>query len=396
MERYKVALIADWYLPRIGGLELHMRDLARELNARGHEAHVICATRGKDEADGIKVHRLDVPLMPGLNTIWNRAAAERLEALLRAERYDIVHCQSVLSPLSHVGTYVARKLGIPSVLTEQSVLRGAPQVLFRSLNQVCPWASWPTVLTAVSSFVVEDVRAASGRDDVYVLNNGVNPRDWEVKRVREEGELRITSVLRFTKRKRPMDVVRAIPYINEKLGGRRTRFVLVGDGPERPRVEAEARRLGIFDQIEFTGVLNKAEIKDQLARSSLFVLPSIKEAHPRAVLEALAAGLPVVARTPNGVSDSVEHGREGLLARNFQELADSIARILLDDALRARMSDNARKRLHRFGWDHVITRHMELYRLAEERCQQRPGAAPQANAPRVASAGGASARSGNM
>ena len=61
---YKIAIVSDWYLPRIGGLELHLRDLARELNARGHTAHVITATPGPDELDGIRVHRLDVPLMP--------------------------------------------------------------------------------------------------------------------------------------------------------------------------------------------------------------------------------------------------------------------------------------------------------------------------------------------
>jgi len=73
---YKIAIVSDWYLPRIGGLELHVRDLARELNARGHEAHVITSTPEDQasqfigmshrarEADGFPVHRLPVRLIP--------------------------------------------------------------------------------------------------------------------------------------------------------------------------------------------------------------------------------------------------------------------------------------------------------------------------------------------
>ncbi len=83
---YKIAIISDWYLPRIGGLELHLRDLARELNLRGHEAHVITATPGARELDGIKVHRLDVPLMPGLDTIRSKKALRPLEKLLLREQ----------------------------------------------------------------------------------------------------------------------------------------------------------------------------------------------------------------------------------------------------------------------------------------------------------------------
>ncbi|HEY1586318.1 MAG TPA: glycosyltransferase, partial [Polyangia bacterium] len=130
---YKIAIVSDWYLPRIGGLELHLRDLARELNARGHEAHVITATPGENERDGIIVHRLGVPLMPGLDTIRSRKALRPLEALFVREQYDIVHAHSALSPLAIGATAVAKKLGIPSVMTEHSVLRGAGLALLSTL-----------------------------------------------------------------------------------------------------------------------------------------------------------------------------------------------------------------------------------------------------------------------
>jgi glycosyltransferase involved in cell wall biosynthesis len=380
MERYKVALVCDWYLPRVGGIENQLRDLARALNARGHEAHIICSTpsSGTSEADGVKVHRLDVPLLPSYQSVMSTRAVGLMQELLLRERFDIVHCHSAFSPLALVGMFVAKRLGIPSVYTEHSVLRGTGVTVFRALNYVLPWVTWPTVHSAVSNFVADDIRTLAGRQDVLVLHNGVDPSEWQKERAHAEPvvrdrPLRLTSVMRFTKRKRPLDIVRAIPRVLAQLPPHiEPCFTLVGDGPERGRVEREAQRLQVTPYLELTGMRTGAEVRDILARSDIFILPSIKEAHNRAVLEALSAGLPVVARTPNGVSDSVEPGREGLLARTLDDFADCIARLILDEPLRKRMAENACKRLDRFSWDHVVSKHVDAYRLASRRCGKLP------------------------
>ena len=369
---YKIAIVSDWYLPRIGGLELHLRDLARELNARGHEAHVITATPGPDELDGVKVHRLDVPLMPGLATIRSRKALRPLEALFTREQYDIVHAHTALSPLAIGATCVAKKLGIPSVMTEHSVLRGAGLKLLSTLHKIWGWADWPDVLTAVSHYVAKDMRDVSGRKDVYVLPNGINPRDWKPHNPpgpREWVPLRVTTVMRFTKRKSPHEVVRAIPKINALLpDGVRPLFTLVGDGPERARVEREVQRLGVENQVELTGFKPRHEIREILARSSLFILPTSKEALSIATLEARCCGLPVVAMNHGGVGDLIKNGREGFLANTREEFIARIADVMADDALRTRMSAATKRSLDWFAWDSVIAQHMHVYRLAYKSC----------------------------
>jgi glycosyltransferase involved in cell wall biosynthesis len=372
---YKIAIVSDWYLPRIGGLELHLRDLARELNLRGHTAHIITATPGPDELDGIRVHRLDVPLMPGLDTIRSRKALKPLEALFVREQYDIVHAHTALSPLAIGATCVAKKLGIPSVMTEHSVLRGAGLALLKTLHKIWGWADWPDVLTAVSHYVAKDMRDVSGRKDVYVLPNGINPRDWKPKKPpgpREWVPLRVTTVMRFTKRKKPHEVVRAIPKINALLpDGVRPIFTLVGDGPERARVEREVKRLGVGDQVELTGFKPRHEIREILARSSLFILPTSKEALSIATLEARCCGLPVVAMNHGGVGDLIQHGREGFLANTRQEFIEHIAAVVRDERLRRKMSEATKSSLEWFAWDSVIGQHMHVYRLAYVACHGR-------------------------
>jgi glycosyltransferase involved in cell wall biosynthesis len=374
---YKIAIIADWYLPRIGGLELHMRDLARELNARGHEAHVITATPGERELDGVKVHRLDVPLMPGLDTIRSKKALVPLEKLLVREQYDIIHCHTALSPLAIGGAYLAKRLGIPSVMTEHSVLRGAGLKLLSTCHKLWGWADWPDVLTAVSHYVAKDMRDVSGRKDVYVLPNGINPRDWRPHNPPRAGEKlrpRVTTVMRFTKRKNPREVIRVIPKILAALPEKqRPLFTLIGDGPERARVEREVARLGVGDFVELTGFKPRHEIREILARSSLFILPTSKEALSIATLEARSCGLPVVAMNHGGVGDLITQGREGYLANTREEFIARIVEVMGDAQLRARMSEATSRTLDWFAWDSVIGQHMHVYRMAYQACH---GVAP--------------------
>src|SRR5688572_11975452 len=103
MQRYKVALVADWYLPRVGGLELHIRDLANQLVKRGHEAHIICVTpgppQGAQEDRGVRLHRLPIPIMPKLNFMRGPEGLRALESIFAREGFDVIHAQSALSPL---------------------------------------------------------------------------------------------------------------------------------------------------------------------------------------------------------------------------------------------------------------------------------------------------------
>ena len=204
---YKIAIVCDWYLPRIGGLELHLRDLARELNARGHEAHVITATPGPDELDGVKVHRLDVPLMPGLDTIRSQegARAARGAVPARAVRHHPrAHGAVAAGDRRHSRRQEARHpVGDDRALGARAARAGAA---LSTLHKIWGWADWPDVLTAVSHYVANDMRDVSGRSDVYVLPNGINPRDWKPHNPPQADEklpLRVTTVMRFTKRKRP-------------------------------------------------------------------------------------------------------------------------------------------------------------------------------------------------
>jgi glycosyltransferase involved in cell wall biosynthesis len=369
MKRYKVAIVSDTYLPKVGGLEVHLRDLAHELTLRGHEAHVICVTPGGPDHEIFPIHRLAVPVLPRLGRIRSAESIAVLEQFLRRGGYDIVHSHCIFSPLGHAAAYLANRLGLPSVFTLHSVLRGPVGVGLRLLDRVYPWSTWPTILTGVSSFVADELRLVSGRTDVEVLLNATRTEDWGHNR---QEELRVVSVMRFTKRKRPIDLIRMVPQVLRKLPRSQwPLFTLVGDGPERKRVEREAVRLGVRQHVEFPGFQTREQIQLLLARSAVFAMPSYLEALSIAVIEARCAGLPVVARTPSGVAEVIEHGEQGYLARDNTEFVNYLVKLLANPALRAKMSATTQLNLDRFTWPRAIERHERIYALATERFHQR-------------------------
>lgn len=362
MSRLNVALVVDHFLPRVGGIELHVADLARQLHARGHAVSVITATAGPASVDGIPVHRLSGPLLPHFEILCHPRPLSELRALLQRENFSLVHAHSsIVSPLSYTATYFCHQLGIPSILTAHSLF-GPHRPVFRTANYLFRLTAWCSRLTTVSEASAGALRQISGRDDVSILPNGIDLADWQLT-PEDHHELRVTSVMRLNVKKRPQDLVRAIPHIKRQLPAAiRPKFTLIGDGPYRGHLERLARRLGIERDIEFRGFLPRPEIQQVFRQTDLFVLPTIDEAFGIAVLEARCAGLPVVARRNCGVGDIIQHGEHGLLAGSRDEFAAYIAALLRDGETRRRMSHAARQGLSRFDWSGVIDRHLETYR----------------------------------
>jgi glycosyltransferase involved in cell wall biosynthesis len=339
-------------------------DLARQLAARGQQVHVISTTPGPAEIEGLCVRRLCGPLLPLFQIMYRSPPLAELRQLMQSERYDVVHCHSsIVSPLSYGATWLARELNIPSVLTSHSLL-GPHKPLFSLINSLLPLTGWCTRLTAVSGLAAAALQRLSGRSDVGVLTNGIEYRRWQVEPV-AHGRPRVTSVMRLNIKKRPQDLVAIVPRLLRQLPAElRPLMTIVGDGPLRRRLERQAGRLGIADDVEFRGCLSREAIRGILAETDVFVLPTEYEAFGLAALEARCAGLPVVARSGCGVSDVIEHGRHGYLAKNRRQMADYIAQLLRDPAARQRMRDAASQGIERFGWDAIVARTIQEYRVA--------------------------------
>jgi glycosyltransferase involved in cell wall biosynthesis len=142
-------------------------------------------------------------------------------------------------------------------------------------------------------------------------------------------------------------------------------FLLIGDGPERPKLEMQVAAADLSKNVLFLG--RRKDIPELLACCNLSVLPSEAEGLPNAVLEAMAAGLPVVATRVGGVPEIIEDEVNGLLVspQDSQALADAILRLLYDPELARRLSQAGQKRIRTdFSFDRLLAELGQLYNLA--------------------------------
>ncbi len=390
----RLALVCDWYPPRVGGIETHVRALAEQLVAAGHEVDVITTAAGcrgegapavpsgpgadrrarprpvtlAHGADGVRVRRLRLACVPHFAIAASpRINAVMTDALAEGE-YDLVHAHaSVLSPLAFAGMAAADTLGLPAVLTQHSVL-GRAIPLLAAADRLFGWTRWRVLHTAVSPFVADEVREAAARAghtiETQVLPNGIHPRAWAVARraAGVPGELHMASVMRLASRKRPRALVEIAAMMRDRLpSGMRFSLRIAGDGPERAAVERDIRRLRLGDTVELLGWQPREAVRALYAESDVFVLPSILESFGIAALEARCAGLPVAAMRHAGPAAFIRDGIEGLLADDDVGMVDQLLRLATDDRLRASIARHNRTTRPAETWDAVLARHEAVY-----------------------------------
>jgi len=365
-ERLKIALISDCYVPRLGGIEMQVHDLARHLQRAGHEVVVITTTSGPTVVDGVRVHRIDVPLLP-FDIPFTRKAFREVARLLVDEKVDVAQFHGgVVSPLSYIGARAAQKAGIPTVITVHCIWSYATP-MFVGLNALTGWGKWPVVLSAVSEVAVAPIRRRAKKgSQVVVLPNGIENDVWQIEPVPHDPLLvRFVSVMRLAPRKRPMHLLKMIHQVVERLPeGLSVELVLIGDGPELAQLEKYVRTHGLTEVVQLVGRRTREEIRELFAHSDVFVAPANLESFGIAALEARCAGLPVVAKSRTGIREFVRHEQEGLLAKSDEDMVEQLTRIVVDSTLRDRMTAHNRTTQSPVDWSDVVERNVDAYRLA--------------------------------
>jgi sugar transferase (PEP-CTERM/EpsH1 system associated) len=298
-----------------GGLERVVVDLARTHHSRGLESVVVCLDeRGAlaDEVEQSGVRVLVVKRAPG----WDPGLVRRLATVFGREALTCVHTHS-LDPMFY-GGLAARLAGVPiRVHSQHNTMLEAhglsDRVKFRAAARVFTHVvgvSGQTTALIARSGVPAGRRAT-------VLNGVDCERFDEARRARAEhaGDTRtadcfsIGTVARLAPEKGLGVLLEAFRSLRARRPN--VRLSIVGDGPERARLEEKAASLGLGDAVLFPG--RQDAVAKWLATFDLFVLPSLTEGIPLALLEAMAAGVPVVATRVGGVPEVVTDPRYGVL-----------------------------------------------------------------------------------
>ena len=343
-------------MPRLGGIEMQVHDLAQRLQRAGHEVVVITPTPGPELIDGIRVHRMDVPLLP-FDIPFTPATFRGVSELLQRERVDVAHFHGgIASPLAFIAAASAQADGIPTVITTHCLWSYAAPI-FALLDRRFHWTRWPVVLSAVSDVAAAPIRKIAGPEvEVAVVPNGIDNAAWAVTPLpRDVGTVTLVSVMRLAPRKRPRHLLQMIHRVRERLPADvRLKVQIIGEGPERASLEKYLRPTSLTDVVELVGRRTRDEIRDAFARADVFVAPANLESFGIAALEARCAGLPVVAMARTGIREFVANGREGLLAQSDRDMVEQLLRLIRDPELRQRIATHNREVPSTVDWSRVV------------------------------------------
>jgi N-acetyl-alpha-D-glucosaminyl L-malate synthase BshA len=349
-----------------GGSGIIATEIGLSLARRGHRVHFICAEmpwRFDRYVDNVFFHEVAAPSYPLFEqSPYTLALSSKLVEVARYHALDLLHVHYAIPHAA--SAHLARQILGAQAPRLVTTLHGTDITLVGNDASYLPITRFSIEqsdgVTAPSEYLrraTYDNLSLSPERRIAVIPNFVDVDHYA------PGERttppRLIHNSNFRPLKRVEDVVQIFACVRKKL---ECELVLIGDGPERSRVERLVHELCLTDSVMFLG--KQLSFVEVLRGASVFLLPSEQESFGLAALEALSCGVPVVASSVGGLGELVSDGENGFLAPvgAIEQMADAALRILQDAALAARMSASARKTAERYRREPIVTRYEAFYR----------------------------------
>jgi len=359
----RIAMLTSAKLPPEEGIGNYVWNLSKALAAQGHEIHIITKGREPSETsiDGVKIHTCKITFGYPFYMRAQKAAANKL---IQTLQLDIVH--------THTPLVLPPKTQCPIVTTvHTSLVEDANYNKSMKLKVATKLFSYPAVKTllekssnvaAVSPSVADEVAWHYGvpRGSIHVIFNGVASDILQIKKPKDEGF--VLCVGRLDRRKGPLDLLEAAKSVDAT-------FLIAGKGPLEKELIERASAYGISNKFRLLGHIDRKLLVQLYSTASLAVVPSYYEGLPTTLLEAMGAGLPVVATNIPSIACVVDNNKDGLLVQpgSPYQLAESINRLLSDKELRIKLGMSAREKIiHAYTWDKIAQHVKQIYEAVIE------------------------------
>ncbi|OEY65471.1 glycosyltransferase [Marinobacter sp. X15-166B] len=358
----RVAMFTNNYLPFIGGVPISIERLKSGLQSLGDQV-LIVAPRYKEQADeNGQVVRVPALLTLGAKREFRMANIflSRIRRAVRSFKPDIIHVHHPFW-LGTLGLFIARRLNVPAVYTYHTRLEHyahfvpLPGSLFRNLishELIRHFANKCDAVIVPTDSTEEYLRMIGVKTPSFVQPTGIEYQRFQAVRPGDVDALRqrlqlagnekvLISVSRLSNEKNIDFMIDAIAALREQTDTP-FRFLMIGDGHQRDRLQQRIEQYQLADRFVLVGAIPPNEMATWYRLGDVFVFASRSETQGMVILEAMAAGLPVVAVRSSGIDDVVRQGFNGFKTVAKQEPWRAKVQLLLeDDALRAELSEHA-------------------------------------------------------
>jgi N-acetyl-alpha-D-glucosaminyl L-malate synthase BshA len=367
----------------LGGSGIVATQLGMAMATRGHQVHFICRSVPKQvdpKAENVHVHCVTARDYPVFDDVpYSVALSSKMIAVAQQAELDVLHVHYAV-PHAVSAYLAAQVLGdkAPRVVT---TLHGTDITLVGSDPTYLPMTRFSIAqsdaVTTPSQYLRDEARRRLDLSDqpIEVIGNFVDTARFRPIDATDGADdalaayfpdppsphsATLVHVSNFRPVKRVLDVVRACAAVNAVQP---VRLLLIGEGPDRAAAEAEVTTLGLADRVAFAGA--RLDVETILPHCDVFLLPSASESFGLAALEAMSAGLPVVASRVGGLPEVVAHGETGLLTEvgSIESIRDAVLQILTDSERLRAMSHASRGRAETvFAMGPAVDTYEALYR----------------------------------
>ncbi len=383
----RIGMFTAAYAPSKGGLENAVASLVKGLRDAGHEVFVFAPSYpGWEEKDkntfrykGINFTLKGIPYAISIPAISN------MENIIWSLNLDIIHSHHPFLLGSEALKY-GKKLNIPVVMTYHSKYEDqyyyipfVPEKLGRKIAKkfVHDYCRKCDAIIAPSSAIKRIILENQVKKPVHIIPSGINIDHFgheagkrELIRNKyniKENEILLITASRIAKEKNIDFLIRAFKIIREKK--KNVKLMIIGDGGVREELEQMAKEMDLGENIIFTGFLSGDDMASYYQSGDIFIFASLTETQGLVAVEAMAAGLPVVAVRASGIEDMVKNGQDGILTDNIEDnFAENAIKLIEDAELRKKMSANAKINSQEFAISPWINKIVTLYKdLIEKR-----------------------------
>lgn len=373
----KILQVHSFFYPHVGGSETYVLELSKRLVQRGHQVVVVTSklpgTSDREIIEGLEVIRVPGIYLPRVP--YFLFSPRLLGVLMQlSPQFDLVHSH-VRFFLSTNCVALLRRIGkVPPFVLTLHATHPKPQIAWlRHVEQLYERTVGRLTVQSADAVIALDVnvrdhamRYGADAAQMVVIPNGVDVTRFSNHRVVRHDTVspvfRVGYIGRLISGKGVQDLIQAVSLLSSTPD---LQLKIVGDGPDRNRLQTLCQQQGIDRYVSFLGALDKNRIPEFLHSLDALVLPSLAEGMPTVVLEAMAAGVPVVARAVGATPTLIDSEAVGLLVppQAPSAIAQALERFRANPDVRRAIAMNARKRVERFySWEVIASQIENVYR----------------------------------
>jgi N-acetyl-alpha-D-glucosaminyl L-malate synthase BshA len=360
--------------PTYGGSGVVATELGLALAAKGHQIHFITYKRPvrlTHYQENVFFHEVNTEEYPLFDyTPYDTTLTSKLVDVVKYEKLDLLHVHYAIphATVAYLAKQILADEGIyiPVVTT----LHGTDITLVGSDRSFAPVVAFSINqsdgVTAVSNHLRQQTcEQLKIKKEIEVIYNFIDfvrfsrlNKEHFRKAIAPDGEKILVHISNFRKVKRIEDAIKTFEIVQKKVP---SKLLLVGDGPERPRLERMTRELGLYDHVRFLG--KQDAVEEILAVADLFLIPSSNESFGLAALEAMACQVPVISSNAGGLPEVNIHGVTGCVADvgDYESMAAHALMLLEDESLLKQYSHNALMQARKFDISIILPQYEAYY-----------------------------------